>query len=103
MGKKDFIKIEDYHPKSDDLNKIALIAPDATISVIKNGDVVEKGRVEVPKEYSGKLMCINPRCVTKTEKYLTPSYIVESVRPLSLRCKFCDKVLNEEDVVTQTF
>ncbi len=103
MKEKDFIKIEDYYPTEKEVNKIALIAPEATINTIKNEEVIEKEKVSVPKEVTGNIECINPKCATNHEGYLTPSYETENVDPLELRCKYCDEVLKEKDITEQRF
>lgn len=103
MGEKDFIKIEDYYPTKKELNKIALIAPQATINTIKNEEVKEKTRVEVPEKVSGNIKCINPECATNHENYLTPEYETDSIDPIKLRCKYCDEVLKEKNLVKQRF
>ena len=43
--KKDIIKIENKFLKDDDTNKLAVIAPKATINMIKDYKLVEKRRV----------------------------------------------------------
>lgn len=100
-GKKDILKLENLFPSDDTLNKIALVAPNATINIIRNSETVEKRKVKYPKEITGTIQCINQKCATRGEKYLTPRFTIESVEPLKLRCKYCDKSLNEENVLTQ--
>lgn len=103
MGKKDFIKIENYYPTGEEIDKVSLIAPNATINTIEEGEVEGKRRAEVPKEVKGEIKCINPKCVTNNEDYITPRYLAEGVQPLKLRCTYCDEVLTEEDIVRQRF
>lgn len=101
MGKKDFIKIEGIALDNDKIGKIALIAPNCTINVIRDYQVIEKKKVEMPAKITGTISCINPRCATRQENYLTPSFTVETVNPLRLKCEYCDRSLLEEDVLTQ--
>ena len=98
MGLKDFIKIEDYYPSEEETAIISLIAPSATISTIKKGRVVGKKKVKTPEQITGVFKCINPKCVTNTEKHVTPKFKVESVKPLVLRCLYCDKQMKEEEL-----
>ena len=46
--KKDIIKVENKFLADDDTNKLAVIAPKATINIIKNYKLVEKRRVSHP-------------------------------------------------------
>jgi aspartate carbamoyltransferase regulatory subunit len=101
FGKKDILKMENVFPDEEVLNKIALIAPGATINYIKNSTVTEKKKVEYPKEITGTVKCINPRCATNTEKYLTPKFGVIGADPLILKCNYCERHMTEEDVVNQ--
>ena len=99
--KKDILKLENLFPSENTLNMIALVAPNATINIIRNSETVEKRKVKYPKEITGMIKCINQKCATIGEKYLTSKFTIESVEPLKLRCKYCDKSLNEENVLTQ--
>lgn len=100
-GKKDILKLENTFPTKDVLDRIALIAPNATVNVIKNEEVVEKRSVEFPKEINGGLKCINPKCATKSEKYLVSKFFVESMDPLKIRCKYCDRAITEHELMEQ--
>jgi len=103
MGEKDFIKIEDYYPTKKEVNKVSMIAPEATINKIKNKKVVEKEKVTVPDKIKGNIECKNPKCATNHEPHLTPEYKTENVDPIELRCSYCDSVLKEEDITKQRF
>src|SRR5512133_570406 len=48
LGKKAIIKIEGVFFEDEDINRIALVAPDAKLNIIKGYEVVEKKLVEVP-------------------------------------------------------
>lgn len=98
MKLKDFIKIEDYYPTEKETAIISLIAPSATISTIKKGEVLSKKKVKAPEEITGVFKCINPKCVTNTERGIKPKFKVESVKPLLLRCFYCDKQMNEKEL-----
>ena len=47
-GKKGIIKIENKFFENDELNKLALLAPDATVNVIRDFKVVEKKKIDMP-------------------------------------------------------
>ncbi len=94
LGMKDIIKIEnlDVDPKT--LMKMALLAPDITISIIRKGQVREKVRPTVPAEVEGVITCKNPKCVTQRESYLVSRFKVgwEPSGRLRQQCRYCEHV-----------
>ncbi len=66
-GKKDMIKIEDKVLSKQETDKISLIAPKATINIIRSGKVSDKRRVAPPDEVRGLLVCPNRKCITNHE------------------------------------
>ena len=66
--KKDIIKVEDMFLKDDDTNKLAVIAPAATVNIIKNFKLVEKRRVALPNEIDRIFRCSNPDCITNSSE-----------------------------------
>ena len=89
MGKKDIVKVEDRRLEKGELNKIALIATNATINIIEEYAVVEKYRVSVPKFIDGIIRCKNQNCITNMDEHVATRFKVESKDPLSLRCVYC--------------
>ena len=71
MGRKDIIKIEGRHLNSCELDKIALLAPGATINIIDDSKVVSKTLISTPAQVSGILKCFNPNCITNHENTTT--------------------------------
>ncbi|RLE63131.1 MAG: aspartate carbamoyltransferase regulatory subunit [Thermoprotei archaeon] len=102
LGKKDIVKIEGKFLKPSEVDKIALIAPTATINIVRNYEVVTKRRVEIPDEIINILKCINPNCITnKSNEPVSSVFKVISKRPLKLVCKYCDEIMTERDVIKQ--
>jgi aspartate carbamoyltransferase regulatory subunit len=102
LGKKDIVKIEDKELTSDEVDMIALIAPTATLNIIRDYRVVSKRRVEVPDRVVGIVRCGNPNCITNQEKEgLRASFIVESKDKLLLRCEYCGRSIGKEEVLIQ--
>lgn len=95
LGKKDIIKVEGKILSKDEVNKIALIAPTATVNIIDKWEVVEKKNVEVPDEIIGIIKCANPNCITHYEK-VRPKFKVISKKPLKLKCHYCERTMEEE-------
>ena len=90
-GKKGIIKVEDKFFEADELNKLALIAPQATVNIIRDFKVVEKKKLSMPKEVIGIAKCRNPKCVTNHQPIQTRFATVEKDNKISLLCHFCEK------------
>lgn len=96
LGKKGIIKISDKFPNDNDLNKIALFAPEAKINIIRNYEVVEKKVVQLPDTIEGIVKCMNPKCITNFEE-IKPKFIVIDKKNVALKCKYCEKITNQEN------
>ena len=97
-GKKDVVKFENKFLDEDEFNKIALIAPTATFNILKNSKVIKKTRVKLPEKIIGLVKCSNPNCITNHEFVVTRFSVVENY-PLKIKCHFCEKNMNHEDIV----
>lgn len=92
QGKKGIIKIEDKFFEDDELNKLALIAPEATVNIIRDFKVVEKKKLTMPSEVIGIARCRNPKCVTNHQPIQTRFATIKDGNKISLLCHFCEKV-----------
>ena len=92
-GWKDIVKVEDRELNPKELNTIALIAPNATINIIRNYNVAEKHAVVLPERAVGILRCANPNCITNSREPVESTFLVGSKAPLRLRCQYCERVL----------
>jgi aspartate carbamoyltransferase regulatory subunit len=97
-GKKGIIKVADKYFKIGEINKIALVAPTATLIVIRNYQIIEKKKVEIPGEILQIVKCFNPLCITNHEKIPTRFYVVDK-KELRLLCHYCEKTTEREDMV----
>ncbi len=98
VGKKGLIKIASRALTPQEVNKIALIAPDATLNIIKDYHVAEKRRVELPDRVEGIVRCVNPNCVTNQQDVTTCFDVIGSSPP-ALRCVFCERMMSGTDLV----
>ncbi len=94
-GKKDIVKIENRELKASEVDKIALIAPNATINIIRNYEVAEKHRVVVPDEIVGIVKCANPNCISNSKEPIKPRFVVKSREPLRIKCFYCERELED--------
>ena len=99
IGKKGIIKIADRYFEEDEINKIALIAPQAKINVIKDYKVVEKRPLSLPEEIRGIVRCANPVCVTNHQRIETRFSTIQQEDGVLLRCHYCEKITNPKNVI----
>ena len=93
MGKKDILKVE---CGIDELNLdvLAFIDHTITVNVIKGEEIVEKKSLVLPKEISGIIHCINPRCISSIEQGLPHIFILYDEQAQVYRCKYCEEKHN---------
>ena len=91
-GKKGIIKIADKFFEDEELNKLALIAPKATVNIIKGFKVVEKKTLVTPSEVIGIAKCRNPKCVTNHQPIKTRFATIQDNDNISLKCHYCEKI-----------
>ena len=95
LGKKAIIKISDKFFKQDEINKIAILVPQAKLNVIRDYQVVEKKKVALPDEITGITKCFNPVCITNHQDVLQKFKVVAN-NPTMLQCFYCEKITDEE-------
>lgn len=98
-GKKGIIKIADKFFEDEELNKLALIAPHATVNVIRDFKVVEKKKLIMPKEVIGIAKCRNPKCVTNHQPIKTRFTTVQKDNEIKLLCHFCEKITTTKYII----
>ena len=97
LGKKGIIKVSSKYFESEEINKIALVAPSATLIVIKDYTVVYKAKVEIPEHINKIVKCINPNCITNHEQIITKFSVLDKA-DLRLLCHYCEKVTKKENI-----
>jgi len=95
MGTKDIVKISNRELSKEEVDRIALIAPRATINIVRNYRVCEKQGVEIPTVIVGNVRCPNPGCITRTNEPIKSRF---DVLPdgKGLRCIYCDSVITKD-------
>ena len=93
MGKKDIIKIDaDININMDILG---YVDPDVTVDIIKDGVLVEKKKIELPKTLKNVLFCKNPRCITTTEQEIEHVFNLTDAENRIYRCIYCESKAQE--------
>ena len=97
-GSKGIIKVSNKFFKAEELNKIALVAPHASIIEIRDYQVAKKTIVEIPDTITGIVKCFNPNCITNIE-VITTRFDVVDKEDLRLKCHYCEKITVKNNMV----
>jgi aspartate carbamoyltransferase regulatory subunit len=95
LGWKDIVKVENMELSPRKVNAIALIAPTATISIIRDQKVREKRVVDLPDRIVGVVRCPNPNCITNQKEPVESEMDVARRRPVVLRCAYCERLVDD--------
>ncbi|MGA2104218.1 MAG: aspartate carbamoyltransferase regulatory subunit [Methanoregula sp.] len=95
MGMKDIVKISNRELSKEEVDRIALISPKATINIVRNYKVCEKKGVEIPTLIVGSVRCPNPGCITRTNEPIRSRFAVLPDGK-GLRCTYCDSVITKD-------
>ena len=98
---KDIIKIEGKALSVQEVNKIALVAPNASINLINDYAVTKKLEVKLPKAIEGIINCTNHCCISNTDEPIAPKFQVKEQEPLVLKCHYCGVIMEQADVLKQ--
>jgi len=98
-GTKGLIKVQDRYFKSEEFNKIALVAPHATFIEIKNFEVASKQNVKTPETVENYVKCFNPKCITNHQQVPTKFKVISDKGELKLRCRYCEKTMTKDTMV----
>ena len=88
IGKKSIIKVSDKYFSSEELNQLSVLAPNVTLNIIKEYEIIEKYKVEMPDELNGIIKCANPKCITNNEPMTTRFKIIDKQKGI-IRCLYC--------------
>ncbi|MBQ2931695.1 MAG: aspartate carbamoyltransferase regulatory subunit [Clostridia bacterium] len=93
MGKKDIIKID--AEINLDMDILGYVAPEATVDIIKNGELCEKKKMTLPEKLTDVIFCKNPRCITTTEQELPHIFNLTNKAEKVYRCAYCESRATE--------
>lgn len=98
MNKKGVIKISDKFFEEEEVNRIALVAPNINLNIIKDYEVIEKKKVTLPSEIVEIVKCNNPKCITNNEPMNTRFHVIDKERVV-LQCHYCELKMAKEEIV----
>tara|TARA_B100000073_G_scaffold297471_1_gene262569 strand:+ start:846 stop:1313 length:468 start_codon:yes stop_codon:yes gene_type:complete len=100
IGRKDVLKIEDRELNQEELDRLAIIAPAASIAIIRNHVVSGKLKVELSGELINIASCSFSNCITKADREPLPQRMkVVNQKPLEIRCYYCGKGQSLEELI----
>ena len=98
FGTKGMIKISDKFFNEDEISRIALVAPNVILNIIRDYEVVEKKCVSLPNELVGLVKCNNPKCITNNEPMSTRFEVIDKEAG-TIKCHYCERKINKEDII----
>ncbi|MGE5575332.1 MAG: aspartate carbamoyltransferase regulatory subunit [Ignavibacteria bacterium] len=101
FGAKDIVKIEGKALSPQEVNKIAVVAPHASINIIHDYSVAEKLEVKLPVVIEGIVKCANPCCITNADEPVVSKFQIRQEDPLMLKCSYCGFTIEQSDVLGQ--
>jgi aspartate carbamoyltransferase regulatory subunit len=94
-GRKDVVRVEGLVLKKAELDRLALLGRQVTVSIVRAGAVVQKQVLEVPGRVEAILTCPNPTCITRGERVTTVFHRMGEY-PYRFRCHHCERVMDAE-------
>lgn len=88
MMKKDIIKIDSKAHIN--MEVIGFVDPQATVNIIRDGELVRKRCIDMPLELTNVIRCMNPRCITTTEQELDHVFRLTDKENKIYRCIYCE-------------
>ena len=77
---------------------LAVIDHNITVNVIKNGKIVTKKELTLPKEIKNIIYCKNPRCITSIEQGLPHIFVLADEKKEVYRCKYCEEKFDKRSL-----
>ena len=96
LGGKGLIKIENFYPSSKELNLVSLVAPQATITILRGGEIIDKKSVKIPEVLEGVILCSNSNCISRqeNENLISKIFFKDGI----FSCYYCEKNFGKGNV-----
>lgn len=98
FGVKDLIKIAKRELTPEEVNQIAILAPKASINIIRDYEIVNKFDVHIPGLIEHIIVCPNPKCITNNEDVDTKFHVIKRNGSVKIKCHYCEKIFNQEEI-----
>ena len=98
IGRKDLIKIEGLELTPEQANEVIIFAPEATINIVKNFEVVQKLKTHLPPSIKSVFTCPNTMCISQEKQVTSLFYIEEQEKRVSLTCHYCERTFDRYQI-----
>ena len=96
--RKDIIKVEDRELDENEIEKLALLSPNARVNIIRNYAVADKKKVEIPNFISDIVQCPNENCICNNERGATSNFSLIDEKTIKIQCTYCGRKIEEESI-----
>lgn len=98
IGAKGFIKIEGRELNPYELNLVALVAPNATVTYVRHGQVAQKTPAKIPDRLEGVVLCPNTNCISNDPRERgLKSLIFYDSKEGEFSCHYCHHEFTRAD------
>ena len=97
LGRKDIIKIDQWHVDEKDADILCLVFPSITVNYIDEGKV-SKYQPKVPDTIEGRIKCPELLCISNAEREPVVPRFATLKRDRLLQCHYCDALLPFDSV-----
>ena len=98
LGKKGIIKVENKFFTDEEISRLSVVAPNIVLNIIKDYEVVEKHKVELPEDLVDIIKCNNPKCISNNEPMATHFHVIDK-EANHFKCRYCERIVSREEVV----
>ena len=98
LRRKDIIKIENKELTPEEASQVAIIAPKASLNIIRNFEIAKKEKVEIPDAIFDVLKCPNPNCISNVSD-IPSKFKVLTKHPFKVRCHYCERDFKDNEIV----
>ena len=95
------VKFENRELEHTEIDKISLIAPNATINIIRDYEIVAKDQVRMVNELNGIVKCTNPKCISNTSEPIDSKFYLVESDPITVRCHYCERLVQADEIYNQ--
>jgi aspartate carbamoyltransferase regulatory subunit len=95
LGTKDVVKLEGRELSPSEVDVLSVVAPEATINIVRDYAVTEKTRVDRPDAVAGVLSCPNANCITNADEPVASKFDVVDD---GARCGYCGTLVADDEV-----
>jgi len=98
MKIKDIIKVEGRELTPEEIERVAVFAPQGSINIIRDYKVIKKFNTEIPTTIEYVMVCPNPKCITNNEVIDTKFNITSEKKQVRFKCHYCEKVFDQNEI-----